>query len=568
MEYYDILIVGAGGGGLYAAMEAMHQNPKAKIAVVSKVYPPRSHTSAAQGGVNAALANKHKDDTVEQHIFDTIKGSDYLADQDCAAHLCEMAPKVVRELENLGAPFSRFPDGSIAQRPFGGASKHRCCYCADKTGHTLLQTLYEQSLRMGVKFYNEYYLLALEQNGGACQGVTVMNQRNSKIMTIPAKAVVLATGGYAKMYWQRSSNAAGLSGDGQGAALRAGVPLKDMEFVQFHPTGLRKSGLLVTEGARGEGGYLLNKDNERFMVNYAPEKMELGPRDLVSRSIETEIRQGRGFESAAGPYIKLDLTHLGADLIMSRLPQIRELCIDFEGVDPIKEPIPIRPTAHYSMGGIDCDITTATQMQGLYTVGESANMSVHGANRLGGNSLLDILVFGKRAGQEITQALGSFRTPSIDLKAATEKQERRIADFYRPGHVERHDLIRDELGKTLGDNVGIYRAAPALQKGVEDVEALRERFKKIQVQDKSRIFNTNLQMVLELENMLDLAATVSAGALAREESRGSHSREDFVKRDDKNWHKHTMATLDSKGKVELSYKPVNMGRYELEERTY
>lgn len=568
MEFYDILIVGAGGGGLYTAMEAIHQNPKAKIAVVSKVYPPRSHTSAAQGGVNAALANKHKDDTIEQHIFDTIKGSDYLADQDCAAHLCEMAPKVVRELENLGAPFTRFPDGSIAQRPFGGASKHRCCFCADKTGHTLLQTLYEQSLRMGVKFYNEYFLLSLEQKDGSCQGVTVMNQRDSKIMTIPAKTVVLATGGHAKMYWQRSSNAAGLSGDGQATALRAGVALKDMEFIQFHPTGLRKSGLLISEGARGEGGYLLNNKGERFMSNYAPEKMELGPRDLVSRSIETEIRQGRGFESAAGPYIKLDLTHLGSELILSRLPQIRELAIDFEGVDPIEEAIPIRPTAHYSMGGIDCDITTATQMPGLYTVGESANMSVHGANRLGGNSLLDILVFGKRAGKEISNIVGSLRAPSIDLKAATERQERRIADLYRPGHVERPDMVRDELGKTLGDNVGIYRSKADLEKGVEDVEKLRERYKKIQVQDKSRIFNTNLQQVLELGNMLDLAACVAAGGLAREESRGSHSREDFVTRDDENWHKHTLANLNDKGQVELSYKPVKMGRYELEERKY
>ncbi len=565
---YDILIVGAGGGGLYAAMEAIHKNPQAKIAVVSKVYPPRSHTSAAQGGVNAALANKHKDDTIELHTFDTIKGSDYLADQDAAAYLCEMAPKVVRELENLGAPFSRFPDGSIAQRPFGGANRHRCCYCADKTGHTILQTLYEQALRMGVEFYNEYFLLSLEHQDGACNGVVVMSQRNSKVMAIPAKAIIMATGGYAKMYWHKSSNAAGLSGDGQGVALRAGIGLKDMEFVQFHPTGLRKSGLLVSEAARGEGGYLINNKGERFMSNYAPEKMELGPRDLVSRSIEMEIRHGRGFESAAGSFIKLDLTHLGKDLIMARLPQIRELAIDFEGVDPIKEPIPIRPTAHYSMGGIDCDVSTRTEMKGLYAVGECAAPSVHGANRLGGNSLLEILVFGKRAGLELQNDLPTLKPRSMNERVAVERQERRLAQFYQPDHHERLDVLRNEMGKTLGENVGIYREKKNLSKGVEEIAALRERFKKIKVHDNSRVFNTNLQQVLELQNMLDLAACVSQGALAREESRGGHSREDFPKRDDANWHKHTIAKFNAQGEVELSHKPVTMGLYPLEERTY
>ena len=376
--------------------------------MISKVYPTRSHTSAAQGGVNAALANKHKDDTIDLHIFDTIKGSDYLGDQDSITYLCEQAPILIRELENLGAPFSRLEDGSIAQRPFGGASRHRCCYCADKTGHTVLQTLFEQCMRYGIQFFNEYYLLSIEENDGKCQGVIALNLRDSKIHKFEANSVILATGGYAKMYWHKSSNAAGLTGDGGAAALRAGIPLKDMEFVQFHPTGLRKSGLLVTEGARGEGGYLINNKGERFMSKYAPEKMELGPRDLVSRSIEIEIREGLGFESTAGQFIKLDLTHLGAELIMQRLPQIRELCIYFEGVDPILEPIPVRPTAHYSMGGIDVNTSCETNIEGIYAVGEGACVSVHGANRLGGNSLLDILVFGKRAGMdEVEQACKS-----------------------------------------------------------------------------------------------------------------------------------------------------------------
>ncbi|MDT8445290.1 MAG: FAD-binding protein [bacterium] len=567
MMPYDIVIVGAGGGGMYAALEAIRRNPKLNIAIISKVYPTRSHTSAAQGGVNAALANKHKDDTIDLHIFDTVKGSDYLADQDSATYLCEQAPILIRELENLGAPFSRMDDGTIAQRPFGGASKHRCCYCADKTGLTILQTLYEQCLRYGIKFFNEFFLLSLEQEDGRCKGVIALEMKNSKIHKFDAKTVIFATGGYAKMYWHRSSNAAGLTGDGGAACLRAGIPLKDMEFVQFHPTGLRKSGLLVTEGARGEGGYLLNKDGERFMSRYAPEKMELGPRDLVSRSIETEIREGRGFTSTAGAYINLDLTHLGADLIKERLPQIRELSIQFEGVDPIVEPIPIRPTAHYSMGGIDCNTACETAIQGVYAVGEASCVSVHGANRLGGNSLLEILVFGKRAGQEAADLAAKLPTSEVH-NSKLEAQETRIKSFFGKSHVERYDVIRTELGDTLADNVGIYRFEEAMKKGVEEVANLRERFKKVKVADHSKVFNTNLMQVLELGNMLDLAACVGTGALAREESRGSHSRTDFPTRNDEKWHCHSIFQMDEKGDISLSTREVTGGKYELQERKY
>ncbi len=567
MKPFDIVIVGGGGAGLYAAMEAMKTNPALNIAVLSTVYPNRSHTSAAQGGANAALANKAKDDTVEMHIFDTIKGSDYLADQDAVEVLCSEAPKIIRELENIGTPWSRMEDNTIAQRPFGGAGRPRCCYCADKTGHTILQTLYEQCLRKGVLFFNEYCALFLSVHGSRSRGLIAMNMKSGKVEAFPAKTVIFATGGYAKMYWNRSSNAAGNTGDGQAIAYRAGIPMKDMEFVQFHPTGLRKSGLLVTEGARGEGGYLINKDGERFMARYAKEKMELGPRDLVSRSIETEILEGRGFDSPAGKYIHLDLRHLGADLIKSRLPQIREMSLNFEGVDPIEEPIPIRPTAHYSMGGIDTDNFGRTVMDGVYAAGECACVSVHGANRLGGNSLLDILVFGRIAGHTAAEEAGKFEPGSISEEELRESVDDIRSRMQPSGHYERYGALREELGQTLALNVGIFRESSLLHKGIHDIGELKDRFKKVRVFDSSDVFNTNLQQVLELQNMLDLAETVAVGALAREESRGSHTRIDFPVRDDEKWHKHTLATLVD-GKATPGEKPVTMGRYELQERTY
>ncbi len=567
MKPFDIVIVGGGGAGLYAAMEAMKTNPALNIAVLSKVYPNRSHTSAAQGGANAALGNKAKDDTVEMHIFDTIKGSDYLADQDAVDVLCSEAPKIIRELENIGTPWSRMEDNTIAQRPFGGAGRPRCCYCADKTGHTILQTLYEQCLKKGVLFFNEYFALNLSLNGSRSRGLIAMNMKTGKVEAFTAKTVIFATGGYAKMYWNRSSNAAGNTGDGQAIAYRAGIPMKDMEFVQFHPTGLRKSGLLVTEGARGEGGYLVNKDGERFMSRYAPEKMELGPRDLVSRSIETEILQGRGFDSPAGKYVHLDLRHLGADLILSRLPQIREMSLNFEGVDPINEPIPVRPTAHYSMGGIDTDNFGRTVMDGVYAAGECACVSVHGANRLGGNSLLDILVFGRIAGHTAAEEAGKFQPGMIPESEVKECMDELRSKMQRSGHYERYGALREELGQTLAINVGIYRESSLLKKGIEDISELQERFTKVRVTDTSDVFNTNLMQVLELKNMLDLAETVAVGALAREESRGSHTRIDFPQRDDEAWHKHTLATLVDR-KLIAGEKPVTMGRYELQERTY
>ncbi len=563
---FDIVIVGAGGGGLFAALEAIRTNPRATVAVVSKVYPTRSHTSAAQGGVNAALANKDKDDTVELHVFDTVKGSDYLADQDAVDYLCGQAPLVVRELENLGAPFSRFADGTIAQRPFGGTVKDRCCYCADKTGHTILHTLFEQCLRRGVKFFNEYFLLSLEHDDGQCQGIVAMNMRTSAIEAFSAKSVILATGGHAKMYWNRSSNAAGNTGDGQAAALRAGIALKDMEFIQFHPTGLRKSGLLVTEGARGEGGYLLNRHGERFMARYAPQKMELGPRDLVARSMETEILEGNAFSSDAGSYLELDLRHLGVEAIKKKLPQIRELCMNFEGIDPIEEPIPVRPTAHYSMGGIDASMAQTT-IRGIYAIGECACVSVHGANRLGGNSLLDILVFGKRAGQEAAMEAPHRQSRPVS-PSALKRAANEIKSYTCHERYERYGIIREEMGKTMADKAGIYRTEEKLRSGVEEIQALRERFRRIRLFDTGTAYNTNLIQILELKNMLDLAQCVTATALERQESRGSHYRNDFPGRDDQSWHKHSLCTLQEDGDIHLGSGPVTMGKYSLESRSY
>lgn len=567
MEHtFDIVIVGAGGGGLFAALEAIRTNPKVSVAVVSKVYPTRSHTSAAQGGVNAALGNKDRDDSVELHVFDTVKGSDYLADQDAVAYLCSQAPQVVRELENLGTPFSRFPDGSIAQRPFGGTVKDRCCYCADKTGHTILHTLFEQCQRRGVKFFNEYFLLSLEHDGGECQGIVAMNMRTGAIEVFTAQIVILATGGHAKMYWNRSSNAAGNTGDGQAAALRAGIALKDMEFIQFHPTGLRKSGLLVTEAARGEGGYLLNRHGERFMARYAPQKMELGPRDLVARSMETEIIAGNGFESDAGSYIELDLRHLGTEAIKKKLPQIRELSMNFEGIDPIEEPIPVRPTAHYSMGGIDTTMAK-TAVRGVYAIGECACISVHGANRLGGNSLLDILVFGKKAGQEA--AIEAPQRKAIGITpAAVRKATEEIRLYASHERYERYGIIREELGKVMGDKVGIYRTGERLRQGVEAIRQLKSRFRHIRLFDTGTVYNTNLIQILELKNMLDLALCVAVTAQERQESRGSHSREDFPRRDDAAWHKHSLCSLREDGDIQLGDRAVTMGMHTLEARSY
>jgi len=566
MLAYDIVIVGAGGGGLYAALETSRKKGL-KVAVLSKVYPTRSHTGAAQGGINAALGNVAPD-SPEKHAYDTVKGSDFLADQDAVELMCEMAPKVIREMEHMGLPFSRLPDGRIAQRPFGGASFPRTCYAADKTGHVMLQTLYEQCLRFGVEFLNEWFALSIVHDGERVAGLTAINLRTGEVVGIRAKAVILATGGHARIYWRRTSNALGNTGDGPAMVLRAGLSLKDMEFVQFHPTGLRRTGILVTEGARGEGGYLINAKGERFMAKYAPEKMELAPRDLVSRAIETEIMEGRGFEDDEGnKFVYLDLRHLGKKKILERLPQIRELAIDFEGVDPIEEPIPVRPTAHYSMGGIDTDKFGRTPIKGLYAVGECACVSVHGANRLGGNSLLDIVVFGKIAGNDAPEAISGLDFLPFS-ESEVKREEERIGVLFSSEGTEKLSQLREELSDAMSEGVGIFRDEARIKRALEKVREIKERAKRLKVYDTELTFNTNLQQTLEFLNMVEVAETIALAALNRKESRGAHARLDYPKRDDENFLKHSLVRRGEDGELQISYKPVVITKFQPEERKY
>lgn len=565
---YDAIVVGGGGAGLRTAIEVARE-PTLKVAVVSKVYPTRSHTGAAQGGMNAALANVVPDDNPRSHAFDTIKGSDYLADQPAVFFMTENAPEIIYELDRWGVPFSRLEDGRIAQRPFGGASFPRTVYAADKTGHVLLHTLFEQALaRDNIDFYNEFFLLDLLVDEDRVVGVCLLDIKNGEVVNLASKAVILATGGFARIYWQRSTNAIGNTGDGQAVALRRGIPLKDLEFIQFHPTGLAKTGILLSEACRGEGGYLINKDGERFMKRYAPQKMELAPRDMVSRAIEYEIREGRGIGEGARAYIYLDLRHLGEERINERLPQVRQLAIDFEGVDPVKDPVPIRPTAHYCMGGIYIEDfrTSKTPLEGLYAVGECACVSVHGANRLGGNSLIELLVFGKFCGQAVREYAKESRIP--DVKESLLKEGQRFIEglFNRDGD-ESVAKLRSQMGEITWEKMGIFRDETSLKKAYEELSELLERWERVPIVDRSKIFNTNLIETLELRNMLEMARAVAYCALHRKESRGGHSREDFPQRDDKNFLKHTVVKREGDG-LKITYEDVEITEFPPEERKY
>jgi len=565
----DILIVGAGGAGLYAALSAVKENKDLNIAVMSKVYPTRSHTGAAQGGINAALANVDPSDNEELHTFDTIKGSDYLADQRAVKYMCYEAPRIIRAMEHMGVPFSRLNNGKIAQRPFGGASKDRTCYSADKMGHVMLHTLYEQCIKEGVTFLNEWFMLNIAHNGSRVQGVSAINIATGEIIFIKTKAIILATGGHSRIYWGYTSNALGCTGDGTAAAFRAGLPLKDMEFLQFHPTGLRKSAILVTEAARGEGGYLINSKGERFMSKYAPEKMELGPRDLVSRSIMTEIREGRGFRDDEGrEYVHLDLTHLGAEKIKSRLPQIRELAIDFEGIDPIEEPIPIKPTAHYAMGGIHTNVKCETPIEGIYAAGEAQCVSVHGANRLGGNSLLDIVVFGHVAGIEAVRYVEGVNF-ARGGESIIEDEKRKINELMNKESKETLGDMRNELGEIMFKHFGVFKNEKEMQEGYVKLKNLIERANKnLGVEDKSKVFNLQLQSTLEFFNLLDIADVLAYTSLERKESRGSFYRDDYPKRDDENYLYHSMVTKNSDGSINYQKGEVDISLYEPAERKY
>jgi len=568
LKRYDAVVVGGGGAGLRTAIE-IARDPNLKVALVSKVYPTRSHTGAAQGGMNAALGNVVPNDSPEAHAYDTIKGSDFLADQDAVFFMTENAPEIIYELDRWGVPFSRLDDGRIAQRPFGGASFPRTVFAADKTGHVLLHTLFEQALsKDNIDFYNEFFLLDLIQDGERVKGVLIYDIKNGEVLALQAKAVVLATGGFARIYWFRSTNAIGNTGDGQAVALRNGVPLKDMEFIQFHPTGLAKTGILLSEACRGEGGYLLNRLGERFMERYAPEKKELAPRDMVSRAIEYEIMEGRGVGEGVRAYVYLDLRHLGEERIMERLPQVRQLAIDFEGVDPVKDLVPIRPTAHYCMGGIHITnhLTSETPLRGLYAVGECACVSVHGANRLGGNSLTELMVFGKFAGiavREFVKEVDYGELPEAEIQRGRELIE---GILKREGN-ENLAQIRARMGEITWTKMGIFRDEASLRSAYEELSELLHRWDRIPLVDKSKVFNTNLIELLELRNMLEVARTVALCALSRRESRGGHWREDYPERDDENFLKHSLVYYKD-GELKLEYLPVRITKYQPAERKY
>jgi succinate dehydrogenase / fumarate reductase flavoprotein subunit len=565
MVSHDILIVGGGLAGLAAALTS---DPKLKVAVLSKVHPLRSHSVAAQGGINAALANNPnaKDDTWEKHAFDTIKGSDYLADQDAVELMCRLAIPTMYELDHMGVPFSRFPGGVIAQRPFGGAGYPRTCYAQDRTGQVLLHTLYEQCVKKGVVFYDEILVTSLIVRDGRCVGLVAYDMGSGEIRSFAAKAVIFGTGGYGRIY-KLSTNAYINFGSGIGMAYRAGIPIKDLEFVQFHPTALYGKNILITEAARGEGGYLVNNKGRRFMEDYAPTVMELAPRDIVSRSITTEILKGNGFENA---YVHLDLRHLGREKIEKRLPGIQDICIHFAGIDPVDTPIPIQPAQHYSMGGIDVDEDCASPVQGFYAAGECACVSVHGANRLGGNSLLDSIVFGKIAGISASKFIagGGFAGPKdAEIDAEAKKL---TADFESirkrdKGHNV-YQLLND-LKILMSAKAGIFRDGPELQEGIDGLAVLREAYKDAYIYGSCTRFCQEFVTLVEFEYMMDLAEAILRGAHLRTETRGSHFRNDYPKRDDANWLKHTLAAYSEKGPV-FSYRPVNVDKYKPQERKY
>ncbi len=566
VHHYDVLIIGGGLTGLRAALQIADAGLRG--AVITKVHSLRSHSVAAQGGMNASLSNVTCEDGTtdnwEKHAYDTVKGSDYLADQDAVEIMCREAPKTVLELEHMGMVWSRLNNGKIAQRPFGGAGFPRTCYAADRTGHNILNTIYEQVTNHNTPIYEEFFVTSLVYDNEHCVGCTAIEIMTGKIHGFAAKAILMATGGFGRIF-SKSTNALINTGDGQALALRAGVQLKDMEFVQFHPTTLYGTNILMSEGARGEGGILINRNGERFMKRYAPKSIDLAPRDVVSRAIEQEIGEGRGYD---GGYVHLDLRRLGSDQIMERLPGIRQIAIDFAGVDPVKEPIPIQPGQHYSMGGINVDINGVTQLTGFYAAGECACISVHGANRLGGNSLLETVVFGRLVADKIIKDIPNLPLPEVGLvQNAMQEIDSRIEQILKRDGDESLFNIMDGMKQAMFDKFGMFRDSQRMREGLSEIKKLQEQASQVSINNKDRAVNQALIRFLELEGMILLAEVVAHSALKREESRGSHTRTDYPKRDDARFLNHTIITIQN-GEMQVTYKPVTLGMFKLKEREY
>ena len=575
---FDAVIVGAGGAGLYAAL--MGSGASGKTAVVSKLHPLRSHTGTAQGGIGAALGNV-EEDRPEWHAFDTIKGGDYLVDQDAAFILAEEAVQAVYELENKGLPFNRTSDGRIDQRRFGGHTRNfgeapvrRACYAADRTGHMILQTLYQQCVKNEVAFFNEFQLLDVIIEGQRCAGIVALELATGQLHLIKAKATLIATGGFGRMFGT-TSNAHANTGDGPAVLARRGVPLEDMEFFQFHPTGIAGMGILITEAVRGEGGILRNAKGERFMERYAPTLMDLAPRDMIARAIVTELREGRGIKGSGEPddYIHLDATGLGKTVVDAKLPDIADFCRTYLNIDPAVAPIPIQPTAHYAMGGIPTDVwgrvlvgADDTVYEGLYAAGECACVSVHGANRLGTNSLVDLVVFGRRAGQHMADYI---RHSDLQLVSgdATDRARSQLSQLFGGSGKQSAGIIKDRMRSVMMEKVGIYRTGKQMAEAIGDLTELQSLFKEVRVADSSARFNTETLEALELKNLLDLSLITAACALRRTESRGGHAREDFPQRDDERFLNHTLAWFDGTN-VRMGSKTVDLSRFPPKPRTY